>query len=79
MVVTAVVVKMVTTNVAMVKEIVIQTMSVPAVLFVEKITVDNLVIDLIAVMTAVCSGTTLCQVFKDSSTKAHQLISAGIS
>ena len=62
MVVTAVVVKMVTTNVAMVKEIVIQTMSVPAVLFVEKITVDNLVIDLIAVMTAVCSGTTLCQV-----------------
>ena len=40
MVVTAVVVKMVTTNVAMVKEIVIQTMSVPAVLFVEAVTVE---------------------------------------
>ena len=40
MVVTAVVVKMVTTNVAMVKEIVIQTMSVLAVLFVEAVTVE---------------------------------------
>ena len=41
MVVTAVVVKMVTTNVAMVKEIVIQTMSVLAVLFVEAVTVET--------------------------------------
>ena len=40
MVVIAVVVKMMTTNVAMVKEIVIQTMSVPAVLFVETLTVE---------------------------------------
>ena len=68
MAVTAVVVKMMTTNVAMVKEIVIQTMSVPEVLFVETGTVDNwdwdLVIDLIALMTAVCSGTTLCQVLR---------------
>ena len=41
MVVTAVVVKMVTTNVAMVKEIVIQMMNVPAVLFVEAVTVET--------------------------------------
>ena len=40
MVVTAVAVKMVKTNVAMVKEIVIQTMSVPAVLFVETLIVE---------------------------------------
>ena len=40
MVVTAVAVKMVKTNVAMVKEIVIQTMSVPAVLFVEALIVE---------------------------------------
>ena len=40
MVVIAVVVKMMTTNVAMVKEIVIQTMSVLAVLFVETLTVE---------------------------------------
>ena len=40
MVVTAVAVKMVTINVAMVKEIVIQTMSVPEVLFVEAVTVE---------------------------------------
>ena len=40
MVVTAVAVKMVKTNVAMVKEIVIQTMSVLAVLFVETLIVE---------------------------------------
>ena len=40
MAVTAVAVKMVKTNVAMVKEIVIQTMSVPAVLFVETLIVE---------------------------------------
>ena len=40
MAVTAVVVKMMATNVAMVKEIVIQTMSVPAVLFVEALIVE---------------------------------------
>jgi hypothetical protein len=40
MAVTAVVVKMMATNVAMVKEIVIQTMSVPAVLFVETLIVE---------------------------------------
>ena len=40
MVVTAVAVKMVKTNVAMVKEIVIQTMSVLVVLFVETLIVE---------------------------------------
>ena len=53
MVVTAVVVEMVATYVAMVKEIVIRTANVPAVLLVETIIVNNLEAVLITMMTAV--------------------------
>ena len=53
MVVTAVVVEMVATYVAMVKEIVIRTANVPAVLLVDTIIVNNLEAVLITLMTAV--------------------------
>ena len=56
MVVTAVAVEMMATYVAMVKEIVIRTANVPAVLFVDTIIVNNLEAVLITLMTAVYQG-----------------------
>ena len=53
MVVTAVAVETVATYVAMVKEIVIRTVNVPAVLLVDTIIVNNLEAVLITLMTAV--------------------------
>ena len=61
LVITAVVIE-VATNVAMVREIVITTVIVPGIFIVDTIIVNNLVKFLIALMTAVCSGNSLCQV-----------------